>query len=238
MNSNAASVYLELENGALGLLSLTITPAVYNTLAGVLFIAPENPGLTIEISVGATGPAIAALDQAHKIQVCIWKKHLAVDKALKQQLLGCINEMYYRTLRNRHTGYAIVTTRDIITHMYAQYGNITPQDLQENDTKMKTPFDVSLPIETLYDQIEDAVELADAGQTPYSAPQVVAIAYSLAFATGQLTEACRDWKRTTNTHKTWANFKTDFGLAFQELRDLSKLHREQDLRHKIKIIEW
>ena len=90
---------------------------------------------------------------------------------------------------------------------------------QENDTKMKTPFDVSLPIETMYDQIKDTVELADTGQTPYSAPQVVAIAYSLVFATGQLTEACRDWKRTPAPHKMWANFKMDFGLAFQELRE-------------------
>ena len=73
---------------------------------------------------------IAALDTAHKIQVRIWKEYLVVDKSLKQQLLGCINEMYYRTLRNRHTGYDIVSTRDIITHMYTQYGKITPQDLQ------------------------------------------------------------------------------------------------------------
>ena len=98
--------------------------------------------------------------------------------------------MYYFTLSNRHTGYAIVTMRGIITHIYTQYGNITPQDLRENDTKMKTPFDVLLPIKTLYDQIKDVVELANAGQTPYSAPQVVAMTYSLMFDIGQLTEAC------------------------------------------------
>jgi len=49
---------------------------------------------------------------------------------------------------------------------------------------MKTPFDVSLPIETLYDQIEASVELADIGQTLYTAEHVVAISYSLVFATG------------------------------------------------------
>ena len=37
------------------------------------------------------------------------------------------------------------------------------------------PFDTSLPIETLYYYIEDAVKMADAGRTPYSAQQVVAI---------------------------------------------------------------
>ena len=46
---------------------------------------------------------------------------------------------------------------------------------------MKTPFDMTLPIETLYDQIENAVELANVGLTPYSAPQVVAVAYLLVF---------------------------------------------------------
>ena len=83
---------------------------------------------------------------------------------------------------------------------------------------MKTLFDTSLPIETHYDQIKDAVELANAGLTPYSAQQVVAIAYSLVFATGQLTEACRDWKQTLIGHKTWSNFKINFGLGFKELR--------------------
>ena len=147
----------------------------------------------------------------------IWKEYLAVDTSLKQQLLGTVNEIYYQTLRNRHTGYSIISTRDILTHLYTQYGNITPQDLQDNDFKMKNPFDTSLPIETLYDQIEDAVELADAGLTPYTVQRVVAIAYSLVFATGQLTEAYRDWKRNLIRHKTCANFKNDFGVAFKQL---------------------
>ena len=128
----------------------------------------------------------------HKTQVRIWKEYLVVDKALKQQLLGIVNEMYYCTLHNKHTGYAIVLTRDIITHLYTQYSNIMLQDSQEDNLKMKTPFDTSLSIQTMYNQIKDAVELADAGITPYTAQQVVAIAYSLIFATEQLTEVCQD----------------------------------------------
>ena len=49
---------------------------------------------------------------------------------------------------------------------------------------MKTPSNVSLIIKTLYDQIEDRVTFADAGQTPYTVNQVVAIIYALVFATG------------------------------------------------------
>ena len=54
LNSNAASVHSELGNGALGLLALTVTPTVYNTLAGVPFKPPENPGQTFLIPPGST----------------------------------------------------------------------------------------------------------------------------------------------------------------------------------------
>ena len=84
LNSNAASVHSELGNGALGLLALTVTPAVHDTLAGVPFVAPMNPGQVFFIPPNSTGLQIAALDAAHKIQVRIWKEFLAVDKALKQ----------------------------------------------------------------------------------------------------------------------------------------------------------
>ena len=151
LNSNTASIYSQLGNGALGLLELTVTPAVHNNLTGVPFVPQVNPGQTCTIPPGSTGPQIVALNQAHKNQVHIWKEYLVVDKALKQQLLGCMNEIYQHTLRNRHTGYATISVGNIITHLYTQYGNITPQDLQENDVKMKTPFDISLLIEILYE---------------------------------------------------------------------------------------
>ena len=157
LNSNTASIHSNLGNGLLGLLVLTLTPAVYNTLEGVPFVTPLNPGQTFVIPPESTGLTIAALDAAHKIQVRIWKEYLAVNKALKKQLLGCVNEMYYCTLRNRYTSYAIVSTWNIITHLYTQYRNITPQDLQENDMNMKTLFDVLIPIKAMYDQTEDAV---------------------------------------------------------------------------------
>ena len=73
-----------------------------------------------------------------------------------------------------------------------------------------------ITIKTLYDQIEDAVGLADAGLTMYTVQQVVTIAYLLVFLTDQLPEACLDWKQTTIEHKIRANFKIDFGVAFND----------------------
>ena len=61
--------------------------------------------------------------------------------------------------------------------------------------------------------------MGDAGQKPFSAPHAVAIAYSLLFVTEQITEACRNWKRTLSPHKMSDNFKIDLGLAFKELHE-------------------
>jgi hypothetical protein len=44
--ANAESIHSNLGNGTLGLLALTITPAVYNTISGVPFAIPVNTGAT------------------------------------------------------------------------------------------------------------------------------------------------------------------------------------------------
>ena len=47
LSADAASIVSHLGNGRLGLIYLTVTPPVYNTLSAVAFIPPVNPGATI-----------------------------------------------------------------------------------------------------------------------------------------------------------------------------------------------
>jgi hypothetical protein len=130
LNANAASVHSNLGDGVHGLLTLTINPAVYNTLSAIVFI---TPGAQPIVPAGATVAQINGLTCQHIEANRIWKEFLATDKALKQQLLAVVNDMYYRTLHNRITGYANATTLHILTHLYATYSNINPTDLIEND---------------------------------------------------------------------------------------------------------
>jgi hypothetical protein len=83
----------------------------------------------------------------------------------------------------------------ILTHLYTTYGVITPIDIEDNDAKMRAPFDPTQPIELLFDQIETAVEFSDAGNRPYNPDQVVSRAYLLILQTGLYSDACRDWRR-------------------------------------------
>jgi hypothetical protein len=77
-----------------GLLALTINPAVFSTLSAVQFIVSANPGAQPLFPAGATAAQLNAITCQHKENHCIWKEYLATNKALKQQLLAAVNEMY------------------------------------------------------------------------------------------------------------------------------------------------
>ena len=219
LNANAASVQSNLGDGQLGLLALTVSPAVYNTLSAVAFQHPVNPGTSPIIPANATTSVTSAITRRFTTEAAIFKEYHATDNALKQQVIGCVDSMYLRTLSNRVTGFANVTTRQILVHLYRTYGRLSPADLIANDAKMKSPYDANQPIESFIDQIEDGVALADAAAAPYTSAQIIAIAYNVLFSTGMFPDACRDWRRRPILEQTWATFKIDFALAHQELRD-------------------
>ena len=84
LNANAASVQSHLGCGTLGLLYLTVTPAVYNTLSATAFVPPPNPGMHPTIPAGSTGPQISDIRLQHANATKIYKQYNATDKALKQ----------------------------------------------------------------------------------------------------------------------------------------------------------
>jgi hypothetical protein len=88
-----------------------------------------------------------------------------------------------------------------------------------SNTRFRAKWDPNQPFEMLVEQIEDAIDFATAGQTPYTDKQVVDNAYTLVFSTGLFPEACREWRRTAADDKTWTNFKTLFYTAHDDLRE-------------------
>ena len=133
-----------------------------------------------------------------------------IDQALQQQLITAFNEQYLRGLRNVHTRYVGVVTFQILTHLYDNYGIITAVNIENNDEEMRTPYNPALPIETLFHQIEVAVEFAEAGNRPYAKSQVIGRAYLLIQRTGLHQGKCRDWDKKLDPDKIWDSFKIFF----------------------------
>ena len=60
----------------------------------------------------------------------------------------------------------------MISHLYVNYGTITAVGLIKNERRMDIPFEQSGASETYFDQIEDAVEFAEAGASPFTMVQI------------------------------------------------------------------
>mgnify|MGYP002806862359 FL=1 len=219
LNSNAASIHSNLGNGQLGLLQLTLSANVYNTLSAIPFISPTNPGESVTIPRNSSDSEITELNCSHDKATALFRQYDAADKALKQQIVGAVEDMFLRPLRSKYVGYQNSSTLDFFNHLYATYANINASDLLSNDEQMKADYDANQPIELFFDQIEDAVDFAAAGDCPYTPTQVTAIAYQLVFKTGLFHDECKLWKRRIAADKNWAEFKTVFSLAHQELRE-------------------
>jgi hypothetical protein len=95
---------------------------------------------------------------------------------------------------------------------------IAPTELTQNYERLNTPYNPNQPIETLFQQIQDARAFAVAGGQPYGNAMIFNVAYTLIFNTGFFPDACRAWQSRAIAEKTLAHFKIDFATAHWEFR--------------------
>ena len=219
LNANAASVVSHLGNGRLGLLYLTVTPEVYRTLSDQEFVPPRNPGPTADIPENGTQYQIQAAEKLHQQKIKLFSQYDACDRALKQLLIGAVDDMFINALCDSHVGYANVTTLQLLTHLYDTYGKITDVDLRRNQEIMEEAFDANLPIETFFRRLEDCADFAAHGRTPFSREQVVSSALYTIQKCGLMHDDVREWKRLPIAQKTWDQFKLHFSRAYNELKE-------------------
>ena len=94
LDSNAASIATNLGCGTLCHLFLTLSPTVYATLSTTRFAPPFNPGATPVIPARETGPESASIRYAHDAATLAFNTFANVDHALRQQLLGAIDDTF------------------------------------------------------------------------------------------------------------------------------------------------
>jgi hypothetical protein len=219
LNENAVKVHSNLGNGLLGYLGVTVSPPIFNTLSATPFTLPINPGTSPTFPAAATGPVIANIRQVFQEEFAEFKRYIDVCNAISALIIEVVEPVYLAALRLPYIGLGTRSPLEILAHLYTNYANITPGDLEQNGLAMQQPCDVNQPIEVFFKQIEDAMEFAAAGQTPYTPAQVLSIAYQSIFRTGIFNDDCKIWKRQTAAYKTWAQFKIDFRVAYKEYRD-------------------
>jgi hypothetical protein len=148
----------------------------------------------------------------------VYRTNHNVDQAIKKMIQEAFEDAYLNALSNEVVGYANCTSLDLLARRLTFYAMIAPTELTQNYERLNTPYNPNQPIETLFQQIQDARAFALAGGQLYGAAMIVSVAYTLVFNTGLFPDACRAWQSRAIAAKTWAQFKIDFATAHRGFR--------------------
>jgi hypothetical protein len=209
LNSNAASIPSNAGGGRHGHLKLTMTAAEYSRIVPTPFVAPLHPGVLAH-PANATGPQILEATRLHKLALDDFRVYHTVDQALRNQLIEATPPTYLQTVKDPLLGFGQVSTLDILTHLRATYGTITPEELDKNNERMAAAWHPPTPIEDLFEQLRVGTEFATEGGDVPSAQAQVRLGYKLVFQTGLFNEGCRAWRILPPANHTFAVFQTHF----------------------------
>jgi hypothetical protein len=132
---------------------------------------------------------------------------------LKKQIISVFEPMYLEILNDNMVGYANISSRDMLDHLFETYGNITSVDLEINFEHMRQAWDPQHPVETLFKQIQDCADYLEAGGVPIGPSQQINVGYAKIFATGHFMSSCRRWNEKPAADKIWTHFKSHFAAA-------------------------
>jgi hypothetical protein len=128
--------------------------------------------------------------------------------------------MYLDILNYNMVGYANISARYMLDHLFETYNNITAVDLEINFEHMRRAWDPHQPVETLFKQIQDCADYYESGGVLIGHPQKINVGYAKIFATGHFMSACRRWNEKPTAEKTWAQFKSHFAAAHRQHKQM------------------
>jgi hypothetical protein len=127
-----------------------------------------------------------------------------------------LTPMYLDVLYDDMVGFANITARAMLDHLFITYGNITAVDLENNFEHMRRAWDPQQPVESFFKQIQDCADYSEARGVIIGYPQKINVGYANILATGHFMSACRRWNEKPHAEKTWAQFKAHFSAAYRQ----------------------
>jgi hypothetical protein len=218
LNTNTMSIESYEGGGRHGHLGIIMNNEEYFAIAVNVFPVPANPGPSAAVGAGMTAAVIAETTRLHREATQVYRTYHNVDQAIKKLLIEASEDAYLNAISDEIVGYANCTSLQILTHLLTYYAMIAPTELTHKYERLNTPYDPNQPIETLFQQIQDARAFAVTGGQPYGAAMIVNVAYTIVFNTGKYPDACSAWQSRAIAAKTWAQFKIDVATAHREFR--------------------
>jgi hypothetical protein len=184
-----------------------------------LWVSPTAPG-GAPAKTDGTAAHISAARHIWEEEVQTYRTYNSVQQALKKQIINVFEPMYLDVLNDDMVGFANISARDMLDHLFTTYGNITAVDLENNFEHMRQAWDPQQPAESLFKQIQDFADYSEAGGFLIGHPQNINVGYAKMFATGHFISACRRWNENPLAEKTWAQFKAHFSADHRQHKQM------------------
>lgn len=121
---------------------------------------------------------------------------------------------------NRQTGQYASTIKELMKFLFSTYGNITATDLDiKAEEVKKTTIDLTKPIDSMFNSIEELADYAEAADSPYTQLQLIDLGYIIIKKNPAFQHDIRQWLHRPKAEHTWQNFKVHFRVAHQELKN-------------------
>jgi hypothetical protein len=225
LQANSRDIDTHLGGGTLGHLGLIISDYSYTMIAPTmneepkLWATPNSPGRAPAATDG-TAAQISATRHMWEEDVQTYRTYTSVQKALKKQIISVFEPMYLDILNDNMVGYANISERGMLDHLFETYGNITAVDLEIIFEHMRRAWDHQQPVETLFKQIQDCADYYEAGGVLIGHPKKINVGYANIFAKGHFMSACCRWNEKPNAEKTWTHFKSHFAAAHRQHKQM------------------
>jgi hypothetical protein len=184
-----------------------------------LWESPTAPGRAPGNTEG-TAAQISAVRHTWDEEVQTYRTYTSVQQSLKKQITIVFEPMYLDVLKDDLVGFANLTARAMLDHLFITYGNITAVNLENNFEHMRRAWDTQQPVESLFKKIQDCADYSEAGGILIGHPQQINVGYAKIFATGHFMSACRRWNEKPQADKTWAQFKAHFSAAHRQHKQM------------------
>jgi hypothetical protein len=225
LQANSGAINTHLGGGTLGHLGLIISDASYVMISPTtndepaLWVPPPAPGRAPDAMDG-TAAQISTARHIWEEDVQTFRTYTSVQQALKKQIISVFEPMYLDILNDNMMGYANISARKMLDHLFETYGNITAVDLDINFEHMRRARDPQQPVGSLFKQIQDCADYSEAGGVLIGHPQHINVGYAKIFATGHFMSACRWWNKKLTVEKTWTHFKSHFAAAHRQHKQM------------------
>jgi hypothetical protein len=156
-------------------LGLIISDASYAQIAPTtndeptLWVTPPPPGRAPAAADG-TAAQISTTRHLWEEDVQTHRTCTSVQQALKKQIISVFEPMYLDILNDIMVGYANISDRGMLDHLFETYGNITAVDLKINFEHMSRAWNTQQPVESLFKQIQDCADYSEAVESSSVTP--------------------------------------------------------------------